>query len=81
MRLLWDLNFFWFSISSFVCLWWKVEFGDGLVVFENGLVVGTGCVSVSIEGAETLAFAIDSESCLPSLFILGNTSKSSGVNF
>ena len=45
--------FFDFDFVIVCCLWWKVEFGDGLlVVFENGLVVGSGCFFFGVEGAK-----------------------------
>ena len=46
-----DLNF-----VIVCCLWWKVELGDGLVVFEKGLVVGSGCFFFGVEGAKITLF-------------------------
>ena len=37
-------------------LWWKVEFGDGFVVFENDLLVGSGCFFFGVEGAKITLF-------------------------
>ena len=72
----------WFFIDlNFVivcCLWWKVEFGDGFVVFENGSVVGNCCFYVGVESAKTFAFAIKVDLCSVSLPTLGHTSESSG---
>ena len=56
-------------------LWGKVEFGDGFVVFENGLVVGARCFFTSVESAKRCLLAINSKPCLVSLPTLGHTRK------
>jgi len=61
---------FWFFFDLdfvIVCLWWKVQFGDGLIVFENGLVIGTCCFCGCVESAKTFLtdFDMDFDSVTP----------------